>query len=75
MAEVGQVINNKYEILKLIGKGGMSRVYLAMDMNIHKPWAVKEIDKTVKDSNNEVIIQSAIAEANLIKELDHNAIV
>ena len=47
MAEVGQVINNKYEILKLVGKGGMSRVYLAMDMNIHKPWAVKEIDKTV----------------------------
>ncbi|MBR6999534.1 MAG: serine/threonine protein kinase [Lachnospiraceae bacterium] len=75
MAEVGQVINNKYEILKLVGKGGMSRVYLAMDMNIHKPWAVKEIDKTVTDKNNEVIIQSAIAEANLIKELDHNAIV
>ncbi|MBO4400206.1 MAG: serine/threonine protein kinase [Lachnospiraceae bacterium] len=75
MAEVGQVINNKYEILKLVGKGGMSRVYLAMDMNIHKPWAVKEIDKTVKDKNNEVVIQSAIAEANLIKELDHNAIV
>ncbi len=75
MAEIGQVINNKYEILKLIGKGGMSRVYLAMDMNIHKPWAVKEIDKTVRDQNNEVIIQSAIAEANLIKELDHNAIV
>lgn len=75
MAEVGKVINNKYEILKLIGKGGMSRVYLAMDTNIHKPWAVKEIDKTVKDKNNEVIIQSAIAEANLIKELDHNAIV
>ena len=56
MAEVGQVINNKYEILKLVGKGGMSRVYLAMDMNIHKPWAVKEIDKTVKDKNNEVVI-------------------
>ena len=75
MAEIGQIINNKYEILKLVGKGGMSRVYLAMDTNIHKPWAVKEIDKTVKDQNNEVIIQSAIAEANLIKELDHNAIV
>ncbi len=75
MAEVGQIINNKYEILKLVGKGGMSRVYLAMDTNIHKPWAVKEIDKTVRDQNNEVIIQSAIAEANLIKELDHNAIV
>ncbi len=75
MAEVGEVINKKYEILKLIGKGGMSRVYLAMDMNIHKPWAVKEIDKSAKDQNNDVVIQSAIAEANLIKELDHNAIV
>ena len=33
MAEIGTVIEGKYEILKLIGKGGMSKVYLAMDNN------------------------------------------
>ena len=31
MANIGQIIENKYEILKRIGKGGMSEVYLAMD--------------------------------------------
>lgn len=75
MAFVGQVIDDKYEILKLVGQGGMSRVYLAMDKRLNKQWAVKEIEKRAKDRNNELVIQSAIAEANLIKQLDHPAIV
>lgn len=75
MASVGQVIDDKYEILKLIGQGGMSRVYLAMDKRLNKQWAIKEIEKRAKDKNNEIVIQSAIAEANLIKQLDHPAIV
>lgn len=74
MAQIGEVIDDKYEILKLIGKGGMSRVYLAMDKRLNKQWAVKEIAKRVRDKNNEVVIQSAIAEANMIKKLDHPAL-
>ena len=75
MAHAGQVIDNKYEVLKLIGKGGMSRVYLAMDKRLNKQWAVKEIQKNARDANNEIVIQSAIAEANMIKSLDHPSIV
>lgn len=75
MAVVGQVIDDKYEILKLIGQGGMSKVYLAMDKRLNKQWAIKEIEKRAKDKNNEIVVQSAIAEANLIKQLDHPAIV
>ena len=71
MAEVGTIIQEKYEILKLIGKGGMSKVYLAMDKNLNKQWAVKEIEKRALDKNNEVVIQSAMAEANMMKKLDH----
>ena len=63
--KVGTVIENKYEILKLIGKGGMSKVYLAMDQNLKKQWAVKEIEK------KEIMLQSALAEANMMKKLDH----
>ena len=36
MAERGTIIEGKYEVLKLIGKGGMSKVYLAMDKNLNK---------------------------------------
>lgn len=75
MAIVGQVIDDKYEILKLIGKGGMSKVYLAMDKRLNKQWAVKEVQKNARDNNNEVVVQSAIEEAQMIKELDHPAIV
>lgn len=71
MANIGQIIENKYEILKRIGKGGMSEVYLAMDRNLNKQWAVKEIKKKARNKNNEVVIQSAIAEANMMKKLDH----
>ncbi|WP_255247537.1 serine/threonine protein kinase [Paucisalibacillus globulus] len=75
LADIGSVIDGKYEILKMIGKGGMSKVYLAMDQRLNKQWAVKEIDKSARDkTNNEVVIQSAIAEANLIKRLDHPAL-
>ena len=75
MAFIGQVIDDKYEILTLVGQGGMSKVYLARDKRLNKQWAVKEIEKRAKDRNNEIVIQSAIAEANLIKQLDHPAIV
>ncbi len=71
MAAIGAVIDGKYEILKLVGKGGMSKVYLAMDKRLNKQWAVKEIEKRSRDKNNAVVIQSAIAEANMIKKLDH----
>ena len=74
MAAIGEVIDDKYEILKLIGRGGMSRVYLAMDKRLNKQWAVKEIEKRARDKNNEVVIQSAVAEANMIKKLDHPAL-
>ena len=75
MANIGQIIDDKYEILTLIGKGGMSKVYLARDRRLNKQWAVKEIQKKARDKNNEVVVQSAIAEANMIKQLDHPSIV
>lgn len=74
MAEIGSFIDNKYEILKKIGQGGMSTVYLAMDKRLNKQWAIKELQKLARDYNNEIVIQSAIAEANMIKKLDHPAL-
>lgn len=71
---IGTVIDGKYEVLKQIGKGGMSVVYLAMDKRLNKQWAVKEIKKTASGKNDEVIINSLLAEANLMKKLDHPAL-
>ena len=71
VAEIGTFLEGKYEILKLIGRGGMSKVYLAMDKNLNKQWAVKEIQKRGTREESKIFIQSALAEANLMKKLDH----
>ena len=71
---IGTVIEGKYEILKLIGTGGMSYVYLAMDKRLNKQWAVKEIKKTANGKNDEIIENSLLTEANLMKKLDHPAL-
>lgn len=71
MAEIGAVIDGKYEILRKIGQGGMSVVYLAMDTHLNKQWAVKEIRKKGNGKDDVVIVNSLLAEANMMKKLDH----
>ena len=64
MAEIGSVIDGKYEILTEIGHGGMSVVYLAMDTHLNKQWAVKEIKKKGSGKNDEIVVNSLLAEAD-----------
>lgn len=74
MARLGEIIEGKYEVLREIGRGGMSVVYLAMDVRLNKQWAIKEVRRNGSDENSRVTVQSLIAEANLIKKLDHPAL-
>ncbi len=74
MTQIGTVIEEKYEILKEIGRGGMSVVYLANDTRLNRNWAVKEVRKKGNGKNDEVIINSLLAEANMVKRLDHPAL-
>ncbi|MDQ6595097.1 protein kinase domain-containing protein [Bacillus salipaludis] len=73
MIQIGTVIDGRYEILKEIGRGGMSIVYLAMDNRLNKSLVVKDIRKR-EPSNNELLINSLIIEANMLKKLDHGAL-
>ncbi len=45
MLKIGTVLEGKYRILDVIGRGGMSIVYLAVNERANKFWAVKEIAK------------------------------
>lgn len=74
MTEIGTVIDGKYQVLKEIGRGGMSVVYLAMDTHLNKQWAVKEIRKKGSGKNDEIIVNSLLGEANMMKRLDHPAL-
>ena len=74
MTKMGTLIRGKYEIIELAGRGGMSKVYRAIDVNLKKNWAIKEISKKVEGEADRVRIQAAIAEANMMKKLDHPSI-
>lgn len=72
----GDVLKGKYEILALIGEGGMSRVYLARDLElVNKQWAIKEVDRRATDPMGRPIEQSLASEAELLSKLQHPAIV
>ena len=64
----------KYELLKKIGEGGMSTVYLAMDLVLNKQWAVKKIHKNTREYQLTADEGKLLKEVNLIKELDHNGL-
>ena len=74
MTHVGTIIEGKYEILKEIGRGGMSVVYLANDTHLNRNWAVKEVRKKGNGKNDEIVVNSLLAEANMVKRLDHPAL-
>ena len=62
---IGQVFDKKYKIIKNIGKGGMSTVYLAENIKLGSLWAIKEIEK------NEGSCLNYMAEPNILKKLSH----
>lgn len=68
MSSLGKVLENRFELIRQIGQGGMSRVYIAKDLKINKEWAVKEI---ARSNSNYQINNSLMTEANLMKGLDH----
>lgn len=71
MARMGEIIDGKYEVLREIGRGGMSVVYLAMDKRLNKQWAIKEFRKDKDDANKQAALKALLDEANMMKKFDH----
>ncbi|NMB30635.1 MAG: serine/threonine protein kinase [Clostridiales bacterium] len=70
MLEIGSLVDGKYKVLNIIGQGGMSVVYLAMNEKANKQWAIKEVRKDgIK--NFELVKQGLIVETNMLKKLSH----
>ena len=57
--------NDTYEIKSIIGKGGMSTVYLAEHKRLHTRWAMKEVRKQQGTRFD------FLAESNILKRLQH----
>ena len=70
MLEIGSLIDGKYKILRVVGKGGMSVVYQAVNEKANKIWAIKEVRKDGVQ-NFEVVKQNLIVETELLKRFNH----
>ncbi|MED1561354.1 hypothetical protein AJ85_20755 [Alkalihalobacillus alcalophilus ATCC 27647 = CGMCC 1.3604] len=67
--QAGDVLKERYEIIRQIGAGGMSAVYLAKDIHDHNQlWAVKVADMKQK------ISRRLFSEAKLLSELNHSGL-
>ena len=70
---IGRTFNDRYEILELLGTGGMSSVYKANDPNLDRVVAIKIIHPHL--SVNDDFIRRFRAEAQSVAQLRHPNIV
>ena len=73
----GQKVNNRYEILKTIGEGGMANVYLAHDTILDRDVAIKVLrgdlandDKFVRRFQREALSASSLSHPNIVEVYD-----
>lgn len=71
----GQVLNNRYRIVRLLGQGGFGAVYRAWDVNLNRPCAVKENLDTSPEAQRqftrEATILANLSHPNLPRVTDH----
>ena len=52
----GQLINDRYEIIRSIGEGGMANVYLAQDTILDRKVAVKILRGDLAEDNDSLLL-------------------
>ena len=77
MVVKGQKINDRYQIIRLIGEGGMANVYIALDTILDRYVAVKILrgdlandDKFVRRFQREAISASSLNHPNIVEMYD-----
>lgn len=60
-----------YQIVRLIGRGGMARVYEGYDPRLHRRVAIKVITAHTGDEDSEEITQRFFREARAVANLEH----
>lgn len=77
MITKGQKINDRYEVIKSIGEGGMANVYLAHDLILDRDVAVKVLrgdlagdEKFVRRFQREALSASSLSHPNIVEMYD-----
>jgi eukaryotic-like serine/threonine-protein kinase len=72
-ARLQRLVKGKYEILRLLGKGGMGAVFLAHDLTLEREVAIKVLPPDF--STDPQVIKRFQQEAKTAAKLDHNNII
>ncbi len=74
----GAVLQKRYEVIKVLGVGGMGAVYLAQDLRftgVVRRCAIKEMISSTPDPHiRRLAVESFSREANLLVQLNHHGI-
>ena len=69
---VGAQVADRYQVLKVLGEGGMGSVYLAQDTRLPRQWALKEMTDQFTDPAERTEAEAAfMAEASILAALNH----
>ena len=70
---IGKTIDGKYEVLKLIGRGGFYTTYLVRNIHVNKAWAMKVCDKKNRHYSP-AMRENILTEPYMMQKLNHPAI-
>ncbi len=73
----GQKINDRYQIIRSIGEGGMANVYLAIDVILDRKVAIKILrgdlandEKFIRRFQREALSASSLSHPNIVEMYD-----
>ena len=76
--QTGQILDERYRIVKLIGQGGYGSVYRAWDMSLQRPCAVKEnldsSQEALRQFEREALLLAEVRHPNLPRVIDNFSI-